>query len=242
VLLAQIRGLEDQPAQVASRILSRASSARAATVCRRAGTRRPSRGSRRRASLERFRETYAADRLVLAVSGAVDRRRGAGRGGAALRGLRPAGRAPRDPRPPTGPCGSARPRRRRRSRPRAARLPRAARGASDHVRAQGRQRRPGRRDVEPAVPDAPGRGRPRVLGGVLLSHAPRGGPRRAPHREPRPENVAAAEAGLRREAERLAGEPVDEEELDRTKAYLSDRSCWTAARTGARASTWRSTR
>jgi predicted Zn-dependent peptidase len=36
-----------------------------------------------------------------------------------------------------------------------------------------------------------------------------------------PENVAAAEAGLRREAERLTGEPVGEDELERTKAYLS---------------------
>jgi predicted Zn-dependent peptidase len=33
--------------------------------------------------------------------------------------------------------------------------------------------------------------------------------------------VEAAEAGLRREAERLAGEPVRDEELARTTAYLS---------------------
>jgi zinc protease len=36
-----------------------------------------------------------------------------------------------------------------------------------------------------------------------------------------PQNVAAAEAGLRREVERLAGEPVPEDELERAKAYLS---------------------
>ena len=36
-----------------------------------------------------------------------------------------------------------------------------------------------------------------------------------------PENVAAAEAGLRREVDRLSGEPVPEDELERTKAYLS---------------------
>src|SRR5262249_19180246 len=36
-----------------------------------------------------------------------------------------------------------------------------------------------------------------------------------------PENVEAAEAGLRREVDRLAGEPVPPEELGRTKAYLS---------------------
>ena len=36
-----------------------------------------------------------------------------------------------------------------------------------------------------------------------------------------PQNVVAAEAGLRREVERLAGEPVPQDELERTKAYLS---------------------
>jgi predicted Zn-dependent peptidase len=36
-----------------------------------------------------------------------------------------------------------------------------------------------------------------------------------------PENVEAAEAGLRREAERLRAELVPEDELRRTKAYLS---------------------
>ena len=36
-----------------------------------------------------------------------------------------------------------------------------------------------------------------------------------------PENVEAAEAGLRREVERVAGEPVPDEELARTTAYLS---------------------
>ena len=71
VLLAQIRGLEDQPAQVASRILSRAlfgprgyglpTSGDEATVAR----------ITQASLVDRFRETYAADRLVLAVSGAV---------------------------------------------------------------------------------------------------------------------------------------------------------------------------
>jgi predicted Zn-dependent peptidase len=36
-----------------------------------------------------------------------------------------------------------------------------------------------------------------------------------------PENVEAAEAGLRREVARLDGEPVPEDELARTRAYLS---------------------
>ena len=71
VLLAQIRGLEDQPAQVANRVLARGlfgprgyglpASGEEATVAR----------ITRENLVGRLAETYAADRLVLAVSGAV---------------------------------------------------------------------------------------------------------------------------------------------------------------------------
>src|SRR5262245_1251924 len=71
VLLAQIRGLEDQPAQVANRVLARGlfgprgyglpTSGEEATVAR----------ITRDSLLHRLGETYAADRLVLAISGAV---------------------------------------------------------------------------------------------------------------------------------------------------------------------------
>ena len=57
-----------------------------------------------------------------------------------------------------------------------------------------------------------------------------------------PENVAAAEAGLRREAERLAGEPVDEDELRAHQGLpLGLLRAGPSDRTDARASTWRST-
>ena len=221
VLLAQIRGLEDQPAQVANRILARGlfgprgyglpPSGEEGTVARivradlarslRAGVRD---GSARPGRLRRGR-----------------RRRGARRGGAALRwapGRRaPAGRAapagPAGPAPPGGdvanPAGA-----------RPARLSRPDGRRPGSRRAQGGERDPRRRDVEPALPDPPGRGGPRVLRGLVYPTR-RGAGRIVLHIGTAPENVEAAEAGLRREVARLDGEPVPEDELRRTKAYLS---------------------
>ena len=221
VLLAQIRGLEDQPAQIANRVLARAlfgprgyglpTSGDEATVARIT-----------RANLfERFGETYAADRLVLAVSGAVTaddvlgevgrlfeglRRRRPGAAGAAAAGPpRPSSRA-RDVADAAG--------------PRPARLSRPPVAAPDHV----------------ALKVANG-----VLGGGMSSRlfrtlrdeeglaysvgssypTRRGAGRVVLHIGTAPENAAAAEAGLRREVDRLSGEPVPEDELERTKAYLS---------------------
>jgi predicted Zn-dependent peptidase len=221
VLLAQIRGLEDQPGQVANRILSRClfgargyglpTSGDEGTVAR----------ITRESLLERFRETYAADRLVLAVSGAVTADEVLAEVGRLFEGLRPGRAAPALPSPPDRPV---RVRETETSPTQQAHVllgylaPPVA--ASDHV----------------ALKVANG-----VLGGGMSSRlfrtlrdedglaysvgssypTRRGAGRVVLHIGTAPENVVAAEAGLRREAERLAGEPVDEEELDRTKAYLS---------------------
>jgi predicted Zn-dependent peptidase len=48
----------------------------------------------------------------------------------------------------------------------------------------------------------------------------RAGGRLVVHIGTAPENVPAAESGIRREIERLASEPVPEDELERTKTYL----------------------
>jgi predicted Zn-dependent peptidase len=103
VLLAQIRGLEDQPAQVANRVLGQSlfgaqgyglpSSGEEATVARLG-----------RADLfDRCTETYAADRLVLAISGAVTADEVLGEAGRLFEGLRPRGAAVGAPPPPERP-------------------------------------------------------------------------------------------------------------------------------------------
>jgi zinc protease len=221
VLLAQIRGLEDQPAQVANRILARAlfgprgyglpTSGEEATVARIA----------RANLLDRLGETYAADRLVLAVSGAVAADEVLSEVGRLFQGLRSGGPAAAAPPPPERPV---RPRLHETSPTQQAHVllgylaPPLA--APDHV----------------ALKVANG-----VLGGGMSSRlfrtlrdeeglaysvgsaypTRRGAGRVVLHIGTAPENVAAAEAGLRREVDRLAGEPVSEDELERTKAYLS---------------------
>jgi zinc protease len=221
VLLAQIRGLEDQPAQVANRVLARAlfgprgyglpSSGQEATVARIGGAH----------LRDRFGEAYAADRLVLAVCGAVATDDILGEVTRLFDGL-PAG----------GPMAAATPPPERpvRLHERETSPTQQAHvllgylapsvGATDHV----------------ALKVANG-----VLGGGMSSRlfrtlrdeeglaysvgsaypTRRGAGRVVLHIGTAPENVAAAEAGLRREAERLAGERVPEDELERTKAYLS---------------------
>jgi zinc protease len=221
VLLAQIRGLEDQPAQVANRVLAQSlfgargyglpSSGEEATVARLG-----------RADLfDRFTETYAADRLVLAISGAVTADEVLGEAGRLFEGLRPRGGAVGAPPPPERPI---RLRQRQASPTQQAHLllgflaPPVA--ASDHV----------------ALKLANG-----VLGGGMSSRlfralrdedglaysvgsaypTRRGAGRVVLHIGTAPENVDVAEVGLRREVDRLAGEAVADDELARTKAYLS---------------------
>ena len=221
VLLAQIRGLEDQPTQVASRILSRAlfgprgyglpTSGDEATLAR----------ITQASLVDRFRETYAADRLVLAVSGAVAVDEVLAEVGRLFEGLRPGSAAAAAPAPPDRPV------RLRETETSPTQQAHVLLGylapsvsASDHV----------------ALKVANG-----VLGGGMSSRlfrtlrdeeglaysvgssypTRRGAGRVVLHIGTAPENAAAAEAGLRREAERLTGEPVGEDELERTKAYLS---------------------
>jgi zinc protease len=221
VLLAQIRGLEDQPAQVANRVLAQSlfgaqgyglpSSGEEATVARLG----------RADLLDRFTETYAADRLVLAISGAVTADEVLGEAGRLFEGLRPRGAAVGAPPPPERPI---RLRQRQASPTQQAHLllgylaPPVA--ASDHV----------------ALKVANG-----VLGGGMSSRlfralrdedglaysvgstypTRRGAGRVVLHIGTAPENVDVAEVGLRREVDRLAGEVVADDELARTKAYLS---------------------
>ena len=221
VLLAQIRGLEDQPAQVANRVLARGlfgprgyglpTSGEEATVAR----------ITRESLLGRLGVTYAADRLVLAISGAVAAGDVLDEAGRTFQDLRRGGPAAAPPPPPSRPV---RPRQHETAPTQQAHVligylaPTV--DASDHV----------------ALKVANG-----ALGGGMSSRlfrtlrdeeglaysvgsaypTRRGAGRVVLHIGTGPQNVAAAEAGLRREVERLAGEPVPEDELERTKAYLS---------------------
>ena len=221
VLLAQIRGLEDQPAHVASRVLARAlfgprgyglpPSGEEETVSRVAE------GDLR----ARFGQAYAADRLVLAVSGAVAADEVLAEASRLFGSLSPGPPPPEAAPPPERPV---RLRERQASPTQQAHVlvgylaPPVA--APDHV----------------ALKVANG-----VLGGGMSSRlfrtlrdeeglaysvgsayvTRRGVGRVVLHIGTAPENVEAAEAGLRREVERVAGEPVPDEELARTTAYLS---------------------
>jgi len=221
VLLAQIRGIDDQPAQVAGRVLLRGlfgprgyglpTSGEESTVVR-----------IMRADLAvRRAETYAADRLVLALSGAVAADEVLDEVGRLFEGL--AGGGSLTPPPPI-PARPVRPRQHEVSPSQQAHVLLGYLAppvdAADHV----------------ALKVANG-----VLGGGMSSRlfrtlrdeeglaysvgsaypTRRGAGRVVLHIGTAPENVTAAEAGLRREAERLSGEPVPEDELERTKAYLS---------------------
>jgi zinc protease len=221
VLLAQIRGLEDQPAQVANRVLARGlfgprgyglpTSGDEATVAR----------LTRESLSGRLAETYSADRLVLAVSGAVAADDVLDEVGRLFGGLRRGGTMAVPASPPTRPV---RPRQHEVTQTQQAHVllgylaPPI--GGPDHV----------------ALKVANG-----TLGGGMSSRlfrtlrdeeglaysvgssypTRRGAGRVVCHIGTAPENVAAAEAGLRREVARLAGEPVPEDELELTKAYLS---------------------
>jgi zinc protease len=221
VLLAQIRGLEDQPAQVANRVLARGlfgprgyglpTSGEEGTVARIT-----------RADLSgRLGETYAADRLVLAVSGAVAAGDVLDEVGRTFAGLARGGPVTA---PPPAPARPVRPRQHETAPTQQAHVllgylaPSVA--APDHV----------------ALKVANG-----ALGGGMSSRlfrtlrdeeglaysvgsaypTRRGAGRVVLHIGTAPGNVAAAEAGLRREVERLAGELVPADELERAKAYLS---------------------
>jgi zinc protease len=221
VLLAQIRGLEDQPAQVANRVLARGlfgpqgyglpTSGEEGTVAR----------ITRDSLSARLAETYAADRLVLAISGAVAAGDVLDEVGRLFDGVRRGGPVAAPPAPPARPV---RPRQHETAPTQQAHLllgylaPPV--GAPDHV----------------ALKVANG-----ALGGGMSSRlfrtlrdeeglaysvgssypTRRGAGRVVLHIGTAPHNVAAAEAGLRREVDRLAGEPVPEDELERAKAYLS---------------------
>ncbi len=221
VLLAQIRGLEDQPAQVASRILARGlfgprgyglpSSGEEATVARivRAGL------------VDRFGQAYATDRLVLAVSGALAADEVLAEVARLFDGRAAGGPLAAAPPPPDRPV---RLRQRETSPTQQAHVmlgylaPTVA--APDHVALKvlngilggGMSSRLFRtlRDEE---------GLAYSVGSVYPTR--RGAGRIVLHIGTAPENVEAAEAGLRREVARLDGEPVPEDELGRTKAYLS---------------------
>jgi predicted Zn-dependent peptidase len=221
ILLAQIRGLEDQPAQVASRVLARSlfgprgsglpPSGEEETVSRIAGT----------DLRARFGQAYAADRLVLAISGAVAADEVLAEASRSF-GALPAGAPPPEPAPP--PARPVRLRERQASPTQQAHVllgylaPPVT--APDHVALKvangvlggGMSSRLFRtlRDEEGlAYSVGSAYMTRRVAGRVVL------------HIGTAPENVEAAEAGLRREAERLGGEPVPDEELARTTAYLS---------------------
>jgi predicted Zn-dependent peptidase len=221
VLLAQIRGLEDQPSQVASRILARGlfgprgyglpPSGEEGTVAR----------ILRADLVARFAEAYAADRLVLAVSGAVAADEVLAEVARLFDG--PAAGAPlaAAPAPPDRPV---RLRQRETSPTQQAHVmlgylaPPVT--AADHVALKvlngvlggGMSSRLFRtlRDEE---------GLAYSVGSVYPTR--RGAGRIVLHIGTAPENVEAAEAGLRREVARLDGEPVPEDELARTRAYLS---------------------
>jgi predicted Zn-dependent peptidase len=221
ILLAQIRGLEDQPAHVASRVLARSlfgprgyglpPSGQESTVSRLV------RGD----LLERFRTACLADRLVLAVSGAVAADEVLAEVSRLFSAL-PAG----------GPLAAP---------PSAPERPLRLR---EHETSPTQQAHVMLGYLAPAVTD-PDHVALKVANGVLgggmssrlfrtlrdeegLAYSVgstyptrRSAGRVVLHIGTAPENVEAAEAGLRREAERLAGEPVAEDELDRTTAYLS---------------------
>jgi predicted Zn-dependent peptidase len=221
VLLAQIRGLEDQPAQVANRILARSlfgprgyglpASGEEATVARIV----------RADLLDRLAETYTADRLVLAVSGAVGTDEVLDEAGRLFGGVRPGGEAAPSPTPPERPVRSR-----------------------QHETSPTQQAHVLLGYLAPSV-QAPDHVALKVVNGILgggmssrlfrtlrdeqgLAYSVgsayptrRGAGRVVLHIGTAPENVASAEAGLRREVDRLAGEPVSEDELERTKAYLS---------------------
>ena len=221
VLLAQIRGLEDQPAHVASRVLAR-------SLFGPRGYGLPPSGEEETVAriahgdlLARFGEAYAADRLVLAVSGAVAADEVLAEA-ARLFGPLPPGEPPPTPAPP--PERPVRLRERQTSPTQQAHVllgylaPPVT--ASDHVALKvangvlggGMSSRLFRtlRDEE---------GLAYSVGSSYLTRRVAG--RVVLHIGTAPENVEAAEAGLRREVERLAGEPVPDEELGRTTAYLS---------------------
>jgi predicted Zn-dependent peptidase len=221
VLLGQIRGLEDQPAQVANRVLARAlfgplgyglpPSGDLTTVAR----------IGRADLVARFAETHAADRLVLAVSGAVAADDVVAEVESRFGTLPSGGAAPAAPPAPPRPV---RPRDGETCPTHQAHLlfgflaPPV--GAPDH----------------PALKVANG-----VLGGGMSSRLFRtlrdaeglaysvgsvyptshGAGRLVVHIGTAPENVPAAEAGIRREVERLATEPVSADEIGRTIAYLT---------------------
>jgi zinc protease len=221
VLLGQIRGLEDQPAHVANRVLSRAlygregyglpPSGSAATVARVT-----------RADLaRRFARAYAADRLVLGVSGAVAADEVLAEVGRLFADLRPGGPAPEAPPPPARPVH---PRDHETCPTHQAHVlfgffaPPV--GAADHVPLRvangvlggGMSSRLFRtlRDEEGLAYSVGSVYPTRRVGGRLVVHIGTA-----------PANVPAAEAGIRRELARLAGEPVPEDELGRTRTYLA---------------------
>jgi predicted Zn-dependent peptidase len=221
VLLAQIRGLEDQPAQVASRLLARGlfgprgyglpPSGDEATVARIV-----------RADLvERLGEACAQDRLVLAVSGAVTADEVLAEVAQLFDGRPSGARLPAAPPPPSRPVEL---RQRETSPTKQAHILlgylASTIAAPDHVALKvmngvlggGMSSRLFRtlRDEE---------GLAYSVGSAYPTR--RGAGRLVLHIGTAPENVEAAEAGLRREAERLRAELVPEDELRRTKAYLS---------------------
>lgn len=221
VLLAQIQGLQDRPAHVANRLLARAlfgprgyglpPSGEAATVAR----------IGRADLVARLARVYAAGRLVLAVSGAVSADEVVAEAELLLGPLPPGGPAPEAPPSPPRPV---RPRAREVAPTQQAHLlwgflaPPVA--AADHVPLKvlngilggGMSGRLFRtlRDAE---------GLAYSVGSAYPTR--RGAGRLVIHIGTAPGNVPAAEAGIRREVERLAGEPVPREELARAIAYLT---------------------
>jgi predicted Zn-dependent peptidase len=221
VLLAQIRGLEDQPAQVANRILARALFGPRGYGLATSGEEATVAGIVRANLLDRLGETFTADRLVLAVSGAVAGDEVLDEVGRLFEGLRTGGPAAAAPLLP--------------DRPVRARVQETTPTQQAHV-LLGYLAPPVAAPDHVALKVANG-----VLGGGMSSRlfrtlrdeeglaysvgsaypTRRGAGRVVLHIGTAPENVASAEAGLRREVDRLAGEPVPEDELERIKAYLS---------------------
>jgi predicted Zn-dependent peptidase len=221
VLLAQIRGLEDQPAHVAVRVLAQALYGRAGYGLPTSGVAATVARLTRGDLADRFATAFGADRLILAVSGAVSAAEVLEEAARLFESVPVAGPAPAAPPAPARPVHP----RDRESHPThqshvlfgffASPV-----GAPDHVPLKvmngvlggGMSSRLFRtlRDEE---------GLAYSVGSVYPTRRVAG--RLVVHIGTAPANVPAAEAGIQREVDRLRDEPVPERELERTKTYLA---------------------
>ncbi|HSE96102.1 MAG TPA: pitrilysin family protein, partial [Methylomirabilota bacterium] len=221
VLLAQIQGLDDQPGQVAARLLSRALYGPRGYGLPTAGTRESVGRLEGHDLLAHWERFFTPERMVLAVSGKVDAAAVRQEAGRLFGGLAP-GREPR-----TGADSPARPVQTRDAEHRPTEQAHLLMGYlappighPDHVAAK----------VANAVLGGGMSGRLfRILrdeAGLAYSVGAvyptrRGSGRIVVHIGTAPANLTAAEAGIRQVIEDLRRGPVPTEELARTQAYLT---------------------